>query len=116
MDVLDVEQAVRRAAGMVRGGEGPVFVELRTYRFRAHSMYDPDLYRSKEEIAQWRERDPLLVFPEWLRSQGWLDDAALKGIEERVAAEVADAVAFAEAGTPEPVTELERFVYAGEDA
>jgi len=113
MDVLAVEQAVRRAAGMVRGGEGPVLVELRTYRFRA-STYDPCLHRS-EEVARWRERDPLVTFPAWLRSQGWLDDDALNGIEERVAAEVADAIAFAEAGTPEPVTELERFVYAWED-
>ncbi|MBS1868382.1 MAG: pyruvate dehydrogenase (acetyl-transferring) E1 component subunit alpha [Actinobacteria bacterium] len=110
MDVLAVEQAVRRAAAMVRGGEGPVFLELRTYRFRAHSMYDPDLYRSKEEIARWRERDPLTTFPELLRSQELLDDAALSGIEDEVAAEVADAIAFADAGTPEPVEELEWFV------
>ncbi len=110
MDVLAVEQAVRRAAAMVRGGEGPVFLELRTYRFRAHSMYDPDLYRSKEEVAGWRERDPLATFPELLRSQGLVDDAALSDIEEEVATEVADAIAFAEAGTPEPVEELERFV------
>jgi len=110
MDVLAVEQAVRRAAAMVRGGEGPVFLELRTYRFRAHSMYDPDLYRPKDEIARWRERDPLTTYPELLRSQELLDDAALSGIEDEVAAEVADAIAFAEAGTPEPVEELERFV------
>jgi pyruvate dehydrogenase E1 component alpha subunit len=110
MDVLAVEDAVRRAAAMVRGGEGPVFVELRTYRFRAHSMYDPDLYRSEEEIARWRKRDPLVTFPVLLRDRGLLDDAVLKGIEDEVAAEVADAIAFAQAGTPEPVEELERFV------
>jgi pyruvate dehydrogenase E1 component alpha subunit len=110
MDVLAVEQAVRRAAAMVRGGEGPVFLELRTYRFRAHSMYDPDLYRPKDEIARWRERDPLTTFPELLRSQELLDDAALNAIEEEAATEVADAIAFAEAGTPEPVEELERYV------
>jgi pyruvate dehydrogenase E1 component subunit alpha len=112
MDVLDVEQAVRRAAAMVRGGEGPVFVELRTYRFRAHSMYDPDLYRSKDEVAAWRERDPLVTFPAQLREQGLLDDDAASAIDDEVAREVADAVAFAEAGTPEPVGELARFVYA----
>ena len=110
MDVMAVEDAVRRAAAMVRGGEGPVFMELRTYRFRAHSMYDPDLYRSKEEIASWRERDPLVTFPDWLRAQGWLDDDALAALEQEVAAEIADAIAFAEAAPPEPVEELERFV------
>ena len=110
MDVLAVEDAARRAASMVRGGEGPVFLELRTYRFRAHSMYDPDLYRPKEEIAAWRERDPLTTFSAWLIGEGWLDDAALNGIEEEIAAEVADAIAYAEAGTPEPIEELERFV------
>jgi pyruvate dehydrogenase E1 component alpha subunit len=116
MDVLDVEAAVRRAAGMVRGGEGPVFVELRTYRFRAHSMYDPDLYRSKEEVARWRERDPLVTFAALLREQGLLDDADAQRIEDAAAQEIAEAVAFAEAGTPEPVEQLERFVYADDVA
>ncbi|HEU4701369.1 MAG TPA: pyruvate dehydrogenase (acetyl-transferring) E1 component subunit alpha [Conexibacter sp.] len=110
MDVRAVEDVVHRAAAMVRGGEGPVFVELRTYRFRAHSMYDPDLYRPREEIARWKERDPLATFTAWLRAEGWVDDDELTAIEEQVASEVAAAIAFAEAGTPEPVAELERFV------
>lgn len=116
MDVEAVEAAARRAAAMVRGGEGPCFLELRTYRFRAHSMYDPDLYRPKEEIAVWRERDPLLTYPRLLRERGLLDDDAERRLEAEVAREVADAIAFAEAGTPEPTSELERFVYAEEAA
>jgi len=114
MDVEAVETAARDAATMVRGGEGPVFLELRTYRFRAHSMYDPDLYRSKEEVAAWRERDPLLTYPRLLRERGQLDDDALRRLEAEVAAEVAAAIAFAEAGTLEPLNQLERFVYAEE--
>ncbi|HST38509.1 MAG TPA: pyruvate dehydrogenase (acetyl-transferring) E1 component subunit alpha [Conexibacter sp.] len=114
MDVEAVEATVRRAAAMVRGGEGPVFVELRTYRFRAHSMYDPDLYRSKEEIARWRERDPLTTYPALLRERGWLGDDALAALKAEADREIADAIAFAEAGTQEPVADLERFVYAEE--
>lgn len=116
MDVEAVEAAARRAAAMVRGGEGPCFLELRTYRFRAHSMYDPDLYRPKEEIAAWRERDPLLTYPLRLRERALLDVDAERALEDEVARQVADAVAFAETGTPEPVAELERFVYAEEAA
>ncbi|HEX4806792.1 MAG TPA: pyruvate dehydrogenase (acetyl-transferring) E1 component subunit alpha [Conexibacter sp.] len=115
MDVLEVERAVRRAVGMVRSGEGPVFVELRTYRFRAHSMYDPDLYRPRAEIAAWRERDPLVTFPALLREQGLLDDAEAQRIEEAAAHEIAEAVAYAEAGTPEPVERLLDAVYADQD-
>ena len=110
MDVLAVEEAARRAVLAVRGGTGPCFVEFRTYRFRAHSMYDPDLYREKDEIARWRERDPIDALAARLG-----DDAALSAIDKEIAAEIDDAVAFAEAAAPEPVEDLLRFVYA-EDA
>ena len=81
MDVLAVEDAVRRAAEAVRSGDGPHFVEFKTYRFRAHSMADPDLYRTKEEIERWKERDPIDLFVAPLREQGLLDDAGLAEIE-----------------------------------
>jgi pyruvate dehydrogenase E1 component alpha subunit len=112
MDVEAVEDAVRRATATIRGGGGPVFLEVLTYRFRAHSMYDPDLYRSKEEIAHWRERDPLRVYPALLRERGVLDDEALAAMDAEIAAEIDAAVAAAEASPPEPVEELERFVYS----
>jgi pyruvate dehydrogenase E1 component subunit alpha len=115
MDVRAVEEAVGRAALAVRGGE-PCFLELQTYRFRAHSMYDPDLYRSKEEIEHWRERDPIVLFEAELRRRGLLDDAELERIEQEVAAEIDDAVAFAEEAEPEPVADLERFVYAEQES
>jgi pyruvate dehydrogenase E1 component alpha subunit len=114
MDVLAVADAVERATLMVRGGQ-PCFLELRTYRFRAHSMYDPDLYRTKEEIERWKERDPIPAFVTRLEDLGLLETGERDRIDEEVEAEVDEAVAFAEAGTPEPVEELERFVYA-EDA
>jgi pyruvate dehydrogenase E1 component alpha subunit len=112
MDVLAVEDAARRAALAIRGGDGPVFLELQTYRFRAHSMYDPQLYRTKEEVEAWKARDPIPAFAKRLRALGLLADADEERLEREVAEEVAAAVAFAEAGTFEPVADLERFVYS----
>ena len=112
MDVVAVEQAARRAAAEVRDGDRPCFLELRTYRFRAHSMYDPDLYRSKEEIERWREHDPIPALTTQLQDAGLLSDSDLQDLEHSIADEIQAAVAFAEGGTLEPVEDLERFVYA----
>ena len=84
MDVLAVEAAAKQAADFVRGGNGPYLLELRTYRFRAHSMADPDLYRSKEEIEEWKKRDPLALFEARLRAWGLLDDAGRARLEAEV--------------------------------
>lgn len=107
MDVEAVAGAAARALATVRGGGGPVFLEARTFRFRAHSMYDPDRYRDPAEIERWKERDPLLVLGERLA-----DPDRLAEIEAEVAAEVEAAVAFAEAAELEPLEELERWVYS----
>lgn len=113
MDPRDVEEAARRAVTAIRAGGGPYFLEVKTYRFRAHSMYDPELYRTKEEVERWKQRDPIAMLVEALKASGELDDAALAEMEAAIAAEVEDAVAFAEAGTLEPVADLERYVYSG---
>ena len=110
MDVEACEEATRRAADWVRSGVGPYFLEFRTYRFRAHSMYDPELYRTKAEVAQWRTRDPIETFEARLRAEGLLDDAVRARLEAEVGAEIDDAVAFAEAGSLEPIADLTRFV------
>jgi len=112
MDVLAVEDAARRAALAVRAGGGPCFLELRTYRFRAHSMFDPELYREKAEVEAWKRRDPIAVFTTRLKDAALLGDDDLARLEDRVATEVAEATAFAEAGTWEPVADLTRFVYS----
>ncbi|MGV3720415.1 MAG: pyruvate dehydrogenase (acetyl-transferring) E1 component subunit alpha [Actinomycetota bacterium] len=112
MDVLAVEAAVRSAADAVREGNGPFLLELQTYRFRAHSMADPDRYRAKEEIEQWKQRDPITLYLAQLQGWGLLDDAELGGIEAAVADEVAAAVAFAEAAPLESVKDLLVDVYA----
>ncbi|KAE8762326.1 pyruvate dehydrogenase (acetyl-transferring) E1 component subunit alpha [Georgenia thermotolerans] len=111
MDVLACRAAARRAVGLVRAGAGPCFVEFRTYRFRAHSMYDPELYRSKEEVERWKTRDPLETFARRLGDAGLIGPAERERLEAEVAAEIDDAVAFAEAGTLEPVEDLTRQVY-----
>jgi len=112
MDVIACEGAARRAALAVRGGEGPCFLEFRTYRFRAHSMFDPQLYRDKQEVEEWKKRDPIALFQKRLQEQGALNDADLKRIEDEAGAEIAKAVEFAEAGTWEPIEELTRWVYS----
>jgi len=111
MDVLGVESAVREAADAVRRDREPRFLELRTYRFRAHSMADPDLYRTKAEVEEWKRRCPVESFAAMLRAEGLLSDAARKEMEASVAAEIAEAVAVAEAGPWEPVGDLTRDVH-----
>jgi pyruvate dehydrogenase E1 component alpha subunit len=115
MDVLEVEDAARRAADAVRNGGGPHFLELRTYRFRAHSMFDPERYRDKEEVEQWRRRDPLDVLWAAMAEAGVADDERRQDVERRVAEEVDEAVAFADAAPWEPEETLERHVY-GDDS
>jgi pyruvate dehydrogenase E1 component alpha subunit len=111
MHVLEVEAAARTAADEVRGGGGPRFLELQTYRFRAHSMADPDLYRAKDEIEDWKERDPIALFQSKLRAADMLSDEELGALEADVAAELDGAVAFAEAGPLEPAEDLTQDVY-----
>jgi pyruvate dehydrogenase E1 component alpha subunit len=112
MDVLAVEAAAKAAVAAVRAGTGPYFLECRTYRFRAHSMFDTELYRDKAEVEAWKQRCPILTFTQRLAEQGLLTEVDLEGLEQRVATEVEAAVAFAEAGTWEPVEDVERFVYS----
>ena len=111
MNVVAVEEAARRATDAIRAGGGPHFLELRTYRFRAHSMFDPELYRDKDEVKEWMHRDPIELLSRQLRNADRLTDDELAAIESDVAIEVQQAQDFAEAGHDEPVEELTRFVY-----
>ena len=111
MDVIAVMCAVQEAADLVRAGNGPCFLEFRTYRFRAHSMFDAELYRSKAEVERWKQHCPIAGFVSRAAREGWLAAGELEAIEAEVALEVEQAVAFAEAGTWEPVDQLTRHVY-----
>jgi pyruvate dehydrogenase E1 component alpha subunit len=110
MDVVAVETAARRAVEAMRAGAGPHLLECRTYRFRAHSMFDAQLYRQKDEIEMWRKRGPIVRFQGWLAANSLLHPGEIEAMEAEINAEVEAAVAFAEAGSFEPVEELERFL------
>ena len=111
MDVVAVEAASKRLVEHIRAGEGPAFLECRTYRFRAHSMFDAQLYRDKAEIEAWREKGPVVRLTQWMTEAGMLHDTDIAAIETAAEHEVEAAVAFAEAGTLEPVETLARHVY-----
>lgn len=108
MDVVAVHTAARDAVERVRTGDGPCFVEFQTYRYRAHSMFDPDLYRDKTEVEAWKQRGPIHNLTGRMKAEGSLTEEAFVAIEDAAIDEVERAVAFAEAGTWEPVADLER--------
>jgi pyruvate dehydrogenase E1 component alpha subunit len=109
MDVVAVHEAVKGGVSRVRGS-GPMFIEFRTYRFRAHSMFDAELYRAKSEVQEWKTRGPIHTYTARLKAQGSLTEAEFLALDARAQAEVDAAVAFAEAGTWEPVEDLLRDV------
>jgi pyruvate dehydrogenase E1 component subunit alpha len=112
MDVIAVEAAARRAIHAVRESRKPYFLECRTYRLRAHSMFDPQLYREKSEVETRRKSEPILRFEQWLLDSHMIHPEELPRLEAEIDAEIAHAVAFAEAGYWEPIEQLSRFVYA----
>lgn len=116
MDVLAVETAGRQACEHVRSGRGPYFLELRTYRFRAHSMFDAELYRSKEEVEEWKKRDPIATFEAMMKRETLLSDDELATIESEIEQEIQRAVEYAEKASLEPVEQLTRFVYSDTEA
>ncbi len=116
MDVQAVHEAVSEAAATIRRLSVPYFLELQTYRFRAHSMFDAELYRSKAEVEKWKKRCPIEGWRERMKQAGMLPEGEVAAIEADVAQEIGRAVAFAEAGTWEPVDALERDVYSPRSA
>jgi pyruvate dehydrogenase E1 component alpha subunit len=102
MDVLAVQAAASKAAEHARSGKGPYILEMKTYRYRGHSMSDPAKYRTREEVDEIRKtRDPIDHVEELLESKGWADEATLKAIDAEVKRIVADAAEFART-SPEP--------------
>jgi pyruvate dehydrogenase E1 component alpha subunit len=116
MDVLAVEHAARSAVEAIRAGGGPHFLELRTYRFRAHSMYDPELYRDKSEVEEWKKRDPVDLLATRMRDSGEFSDADFQAMSDELTGEIDKAVAAAKAAAAEPVEDLTRFVYSAESS
>jgi pyruvate dehydrogenase E1 component alpha subunit len=112
MNVMDVAKAAGRAVEDIRDAKGPVFLECLTYRFRAHSMFDAELYRSKEEVQEWKKKGPLVVFQKKLEEMGLWSEMDAQAIEAQVKEIVDEAVEFARNGTLEPLENLEKFVYS----
>lgn len=112
MDVLAVESAVRDAVAKMRRDGAPALLEMRTYRFRAHSMFDPQLYRDKAEIEAWQKRGPIVTLSTRLRASGLMSEEDYQRLERDALTEVDAAVQFAESAPWEAVSELKRYVYA----
>lgn len=104
MDVMAVREAAIEAIGHVRGGEGPYFLEIITYRFRGHSMGDPERYRRTEEVKKYQENDPIGIYRRYLVEQSILTEEELDQIDDQIEQEVMEAVQFAE-NSPEPAPE-----------
>ena len=112
MNVLAVSEAARDAVDRVRRTQAPFFLELHTYRFRAHSMFDAELYRDKAEVERWKAHGPIHTFTDRLKAAGMMTEADFEAIDREAAAEVEASVQFAEAGTWEPEADLLRDVAA----
>lgn len=106
MNVLAVHDAARQAVAYVRDRQLPFFLELHTYRFRAHSMFDAELYRDKEEVERWKRHGPIHTFTDRLKAAQMMSEADFERLDAQASQEVDAAVAFAEAGTWEPVEQL----------
>ncbi|WP_308367368.1 MULTISPECIES: pyruvate dehydrogenase (acetyl-transferring) E1 component subunit alpha [unclassified Microbulbifer] len=111
MDVISVNTAVCDAVKRIRKKSAPAFLEMRTYRFRAHSMFDPELYRNKEEVEQWKQLCPVATLTARLRAQQVIGEEDIAAIENAVAEEIQTAIDFAEAGHWEPVEDLMKDIY-----
>ncbi len=113
MDVIEVYEAVKRTVKRIREQKRPEMIEAKTYRFRGHSVDDPEVYRPKEEVEQWKLRDPIVRLRNKLKGEGALDDEQIKRIDEEVERICNEAIEFAEKGEFPPSSALCEHVYAG---
>jgi pyruvate dehydrogenase E1 component alpha subunit len=112
MDLLKVMDAANTAVQKVRSGEKPYLLVCNTYRFRAHSMFDAELYRDKKEVDEWKKHDPIPQFQQYLLKEKLISEAEITEFEKKIELKIQKAVDFAEAGTWEPIEQLTRFVYS----
>lgn len=112
MDLLDVRAKVQKAVDYIRETGKPYFLVCYTYRFRAHSMFDAELYREKSEVEEWKKKDPIPPFRDFLLKEKLITAKEIEAMEVVVGQQVQEAIDFAEKGSWEKVEELERFVYS----
>jgi pyruvate dehydrogenase E1 component alpha subunit len=111
MDVLAVRETVSEHIRLAREDRQPTLVEAFTYRFRGHSAADPEVYRTKEEVEEWRKKDPITVFRDRLLADGVISEDEVDEMRERVEQRVLDAVAFADASPEPPLESLYDHLY-----
>src|SRR5690606_42065441 len=106
MDVLKVHQAMAEAAAHIRSGKGPFLLEIKTYRYRGHSVSDPAKYRTAEELDAYKAKDPIEQLKAHILKHKLLDISELEDIDKAILEEIDDAEAFAEASEFPPASEL----------
>jgi pyruvate dehydrogenase E1 component alpha subunit len=112
MDLRAVMEAANTAVQKVRTSGNPYLLVCNTYRFRAHSMFDAELYRNKKEVDEWKKRDPIPQFQQYLLQQQWITENEIMIMEEKIEHKIQIAVDFAEAGNWEPIDQLTKYVYS----
>jgi pyruvate dehydrogenase E1 component alpha subunit len=115
MNIMTVYEETKAAVEHIRSGKGPVFLEMKTYRYQGHSISDPGKYRTKDEVDEFKEKDPILILKSYIMENGFADDAAFDAIDERVKTAVQASVDFAEASPYPAPHELYEDVYVEND-
>lgn len=112
MDLQAVVAAANRAVQKVRSECKPFLLVCNTYRFRAHSMFDAELYRDKSEVEEWKKKDPIPQFQQFMLQQQWIKEDEIELMNQKIEKKIQIAVDFAEAGTWEPLDQLTKFIYS----
>lgn len=112
MNVLSVMEAAQTAVEKVRNSEKPYLLVCNTYRFRAHSMFDAELYRDKKEVEEWKKKDPIPQFEQFLLQKKWISENEITIMQDKIEHKIQIAVDFAEAGTWESLDQMTKFVYS----
>jgi pyruvate dehydrogenase E1 component alpha subunit len=115
MTVEAVHEAMEEAAARARRGDGPTLLEMKTYRYRGHSMSDPQTYRTKDEVEEYKHQDPIDKVIEMLKKNKWIDDAGIEKMEAKIRAIVEESIAFAEESPYPAAEELYHDVYVQKD-
>lgn len=111
----DVHNAIEEAADRARRGDGPTLLDIRTYRYKGHSMSDPQKYRTKDEVNEWMDKDPIDHVLDVLKENAWISDQEIEEIDAWVKNEVEESVAFAESSPYPEASELYQDVYMQSD-
>ena len=112
MSVEAVHEAIAKAAAHCRSGEGPYLLDIKTYRYKGHSMSDPQYYRTKEEVKDYKEKDPIAQVLSAILAEGWLSEKDVAKIEKETQELVAGSVKFAEDSPAPALDELFNDVYS----